>query len=101
MATWIIRSRKRPFRISPPASFSWSGSPQSSKWQANGSHGYEKTPVYGQQAIRKGMHRPHERSATDLFRHDAPSWMTSFTCWTLTHVVRLRQPNGSHDGVHP
>jgi len=31
--------------------------------------------VYVQQIIREGMQRLHERSAKDLFRQDAMSWM--------------------------
>jgi len=31
--------------------------------------------VDGQQTFREAMHRLQERSATDLFRHDATSWM--------------------------
>jgi hypothetical protein len=43
--------------------------------------------VDGQQTIREGMHRLHERTATDLFRHDATNWITSFTSCPLAHVV--------------
>jgi len=40
-----------------------------------GSHRPEKPNVFGQQSIREGMQRLHERSAIDLFRHDAMSWI--------------------------
>jgi hypothetical protein len=43
--------------------------------------------VDGQQTFREAMHRLHERSAKDLFRPDATSWMTSFTSCPLAHVV--------------
>ena len=41
----------------------------------NRSHGPEKTGLYGQQTIRGGMRRPHERAAKGLLRHDATNWM--------------------------
>jgi hypothetical protein len=43
--------------------------------QGNRSHGPEKTGLYGQQAIRGGMRRPHQRAAKGLLRHDATNWM--------------------------
>ena len=38
--------------------------------EGNGSHTQEKTRCYGQQTTKKGMHRPHERPVSDLFRHE-------------------------------
>ncbi len=43
--------------------------------EGNGSRLQEKARVYGQKTIREGMQRLHERSAQDLSRHDATSWM--------------------------
>jgi len=67
--------KKWPLGLSPPASFSWSDGTQPSKWRGNGSHRPEKPNVFGQQSIREGMQRLHERSAIDLYRHDAMSWI--------------------------
>jgi hypothetical protein len=41
----------------------------------------------GQQTIREGIQRVQERSSNDLFRHDALSWGTRSTGWTIAHVV--------------
>ena len=55
--------------------FLLSGGTQPSIEEGNGSRSQEKTRVYGQQTIREGMQKLHERSAKDLFSHDAISWM--------------------------
>ena len=52
--------------------------------EGNGSRSQEKTRVYGQKTIREGMQRLHERSAQDLSRHDATSWMD------LVHQLGVR-----------
>jgi hypothetical protein len=44
----------------------------------------------GQQTIREGIQRVQERSSNDLFRHDAMSWWTRSTSWTIAHVVPLQ-----------
>src|SRR6266700_8351035 len=87
MATWDIRSRKRQLGLSLSASFSLSGGTQPSIEEGNRSRSQDKTPVNGQQTIREGMQRLHERPATDLFRHDAPSWMG------LVHPLSSRTSN--------
>ena len=43
-----------------------------------------------QQTLKKGLHKPHERAAKDLLRHDATIWITSFTSCPLAHVVLLQ-----------
>ena len=92
MATWDIRSRKRQLGLSLSASFSLSGGTQPSIEEGNRSRSQEKTPVNGQQTIREGMQRLHERPVTDFFRHDATSWME------LVHRLDARTrgpPSGS------
>jgi hypothetical protein len=51
--------------------------------------------VYGQQAIRESMQRPHKRSAEDLFSHNAMSWMD------LVHQLdsRTRGPASGYPSV--
>jgi hypothetical protein len=75
LATWDIRSRKRPFELSLPSSYSLSGGTGSSIQEGNRSRSPVKTQVYGQQIIREGVQRLYERPAKDLFRHDATSVM--------------------------
>src|SRR5438309_5507108 len=84
MATWDIRSRKRPLGLSSPASFSLSGGTQPSIEEGNGSRSQEKTRVYGQKTIREGMQWLYERSAQDLSRHDSTSWID------LVHQLGVR-----------
>ena len=75
MATWDIRSRKRPFEPSLPASFSLSGGARLSIQEGNRSVSPEKISVYEPPTLKKGIHRRHERPAKDLLRHEATSWM--------------------------
>ena len=84
MATWDIRSRKRPFELSSPASFTLSDGTQSSIEEGNGSHSQGKTGRSGQPTLTKGMHGLHERAAKDHLRHDATSWMD------LVHQLNAR-----------
>ena len=65
----------RPPGLSPPASFSWSGSTQPSKLQGHGSQVPEKTGVDGLRTTRDGMQRLQERPLADLFRYNTTSWM--------------------------
>jgi hypothetical protein len=47
--------------------------------EGNLSRSAEKTPVYGQQTIREGMHRLQERPATDLISHELSAGWSSST----------------------
>src|SRR6266566_543122 len=82
-----MRSRKRHLGLPPPSAFPVSGGTQPSIEERNGSCAQGKTREDGQQTIREGMQRLHERPATDLFRHDAPSWMG------LVHPLSSRTSN--------
>src|SRR5437588_820003 len=73
--------------LSSPASFSWSGGSQPSIQEGNRSPPPEKTRRYGQQTIRKGMHRLQESSPKDFFSHDTPAGWTSSSSCPLAHVV--------------
>ena len=75
MATWDIRLRKSPFELSLPSSFALSVGTQPSLEEGKRSRSPVKTQVYEQQILRNGMQRLHERSAQDLFSHDATSRM--------------------------
>jgi|GEM_PF-3228536 len=55
--------------------------------EGNRSRSAEKPLVYGQQTIREGMHRLHERPVTDLFSHELSAGWTWSTSWMLAHVV--------------
>jgi glycine/D-amino acid oxidase-like deaminating enzyme len=90
LATKDIRSRKRRLGLTSPSAFSLSGGTQPSIEEKNVSHAQEKTGVRVQQTIREDAQRLHERAAKDLFRHEATSWWTSSTSWTLAHVVPLQ-----------
>ena len=85
MATWDIRSGKRPFEPSLPASFSLSGGTRLSIQEGNRSRSPEKTQVYGQQLIRKGMQWLFEELAKYLLSHDATNWMD------LVHQLDFRR----------
>jgi hypothetical protein len=64
--------------------------------------------MYGQQTIKKGMHRLQARSAKDLFRHDATSWidlvhhLSSRTCGPASGcpVVVMVQPTHDRKSDH-
>ena len=58
--------------------------------EGNRSRSAEKPLVYGQQTIREGRHRLHERPATDLFNHELSTGWTWSTSWMLAHVVPLQ-----------
>ena len=75
LATWHIRSRKRSLELSLPPSFLWSNGTQPPIEEGNRSRPPEKTRIFGQQITEEGIQRLQERSAKDLFRHDATSWM--------------------------
>jgi hypothetical protein len=70
--------------------FSLSGGTQPSIEERNLSRTQENTRMYGQQTIKKGMHRLQARSLADLFRHDATSWidlvhhLSSRTCGPIS-----------------
>lgn len=83
LTTQYIRSRNRPLGHSPPTSFWWSSGIQPMIEEGNRSRSAEKTPRYGQQTMREGMHRLQERPATDRFSHELSAGWTSSTSWTL------------------
>src|SRR2546421_2654611 len=87
---WLLRTsvlERASLALSSPASFSWSGGSQPSIEEGNRSPPQEKTRRYGQQTIRKGMHRLQERSTKDFFSHDTPAGWTSSTICPLAHVI--------------
>ena len=69
-STCIIRSRKRTFELSPPASLKWSSEAQPSKLQGNRSQVPENPHVFGQQTMRASLQRWQLSAATDLFSHE-------------------------------
>jgi len=90
MATWDIRSRKRLFEPSLPASFSLSGGTRLSIQVGNRSRSPEKTQVYGQLIMREGMHRLQECLPKTALDTMLPAGWSSTTSWTLAHIVSLQ-----------
>src|SRR5690348_12814032 len=75
MATWDIRSRKRPFELSLPASFSLPGGTKAiDPGGVSFSSTRENSGVWAA-IIREGLQWLHEWPTKDLFRHDTTSWM--------------------------
>jgi hypothetical protein len=75
MATWDIRSKNG----------SLSGETQVSIEEGNRFCSREEIPRFGRQIIREGIPLLYKRPATDLFCHDAPSWMD------LVHQLEARR----------
>ena len=90
LATSDIRSRKRPFGLSSPATFSLSGKTQPSIQEGNRFRSPEKTLVLGQKPSGKackGFRRGLPKTSSDTMLQAGWTWSPS---WTLAHLLLLQ-----------